>query len=416
MSTITWVFTLILLIKCGHLHSFRHAIIAGAQKSGTTAFAALLSTCSNITLAKSKELHFFDRSMNFELGINKYHSYFKDSPGTHSSGVLLEATPFYLASRVACQRISTTLVDAKLIILLREPVSRAYSEYQMKLRRVDEHKELMHMLEEQSTLIAGCALSNPQNYSEMTRCLPSHITELPRWSKFLGALKKAQAVIGNWTSTVQQCFPSALQPVEGTGVCEANLDSCESAAPDYPRSKENMDLYTLRDSKDHSAAVSPVVEHPTVQHSFSGASCFKYYPEGMERAKSLRQAVMGEIESFRNCSAPFMVNMTQLQLDSEGETSYGLFLCAYPCWYHAKIIITWFASEVSAADAEAVLEVLNHAVDACIPVRSGISAQYIYRSMYAVQLHHCYKVRRHSRTSYELLPNHTFTFTLTCDA
>lgn len=46
------------------------------------------------------------------------------------------------------------------------------------------------------------------------------------------------------------------------------------------------------------------------------------------------------------------------------------------------------------AQAAAVLEVVDGAVDACIDVQGGISSQYFYRSMYAVQLHHCFKVGR----------------------
>lgn len=36
---------------------------------------------------------------------------------------------------------------------------------------------------------------------------------------------------------------------------------------------------------------------------------------------------------------------------------------------------------------------MDRAVDRCLQVRGGISSQYFYRSMYAVQLHHCFKVR-----------------------
>ena len=38
------------------------------------------------------------------------------------------------------------------------------------------------------------------------------------------------------------------------------------------------------------------------------------------------------------------------------------------------------------------LEALDEAVDRCVKVKAGIAGQYIYRSMYVAQLHHCYKV------------------------
>lgn len=40
-----------------------------------------------------------------------------------------------------------------------------------------------------------------------------------------------------------------------------------------------------------------------------------------------------------------------------------------------------------------MMDVLDGIVDKCLTVRTGISTQYFYRSLYAVQLHHCFKVR-----------------------
>lgn len=45
-----------------------------------------------------------------------------------------ESTPFYIASDTACERIARTISNVRLILLLREPVARAYSEYNMKKR------------------------------------------------------------------------------------------------------------------------------------------------------------------------------------------------------------------------------------------------------------------------------------------
>jgi hypothetical protein len=38
------------------------------------------------------------------------------------------------------------------------------------------------------------------------------------------------------------------------------------------------------------------------------------------------------------------------------------------------------------------VEDLDTVVDRCVKVAAGISSQYLYRSMYAAQLHHCMKV------------------------
>ena len=113
-------------------------IIAGVQKGGTTALSALLCTLKSITFSKKKELHFFDSTKKYDLGLHEYIKHFPihNSTATTSQRIPIfgESTPFYIASRVACERIVKIIPDIKIIILLREPISRAYSEYQMKKR------------------------------------------------------------------------------------------------------------------------------------------------------------------------------------------------------------------------------------------------------------------------------------------
>ena len=121
------------LVRC--LPSF---IVAGTQKSGTTVLAAYLSGHPSLVLSHRKEVHFFDRTRNFIKGIHRYlmaFPYVNFSTETTSTLPLFgEATPFYLASESACRRISQTLSNTKILVLLREPIARAYSEYQMKKR------------------------------------------------------------------------------------------------------------------------------------------------------------------------------------------------------------------------------------------------------------------------------------------
>lgn len=120
-------------LKC--LPSF---IIAGVQKGGTTALSALLCTVNAVSFSKKKEVHFFDNSRRYSGGITEYFKQFHewDSAATNwlNPPVFGESTPFYIASRDACRRISETIPDVKIIVLLREPVLRAHSEYEMKKR------------------------------------------------------------------------------------------------------------------------------------------------------------------------------------------------------------------------------------------------------------------------------------------
>jgi Sulfotransferase domain len=120
-------------VKC--LPSF---IIAGVQKGGTTALSALLCSVDIVSFSKKKEVHFFDNTRHYSGGITEYLNQFYEWDYAATKGlnppVFGESTPFYIASRDACRRISETVPDVKMIVLLREPVQRAHSEYEMKKR------------------------------------------------------------------------------------------------------------------------------------------------------------------------------------------------------------------------------------------------------------------------------------------
>ena len=121
-------------------------IIAGTQKSGTTVLSALLSNHKRVSFAPKKEVHFFDKNKAYIKGKFNYLQYFKAwniSNFPSSPPIYGEATPFYVASKYSCKRIAKMIPNVKIIILLREPISRAYSEFHMKKRRVDTQNDFI---------------------------------------------------------------------------------------------------------------------------------------------------------------------------------------------------------------------------------------------------------------------------------
>jgi hypothetical protein len=109
-------------------------LIIGAPKCGTTSLYYLLTGHPHVKPAAAKELHFF--SSHFELGIQWYRRCFPRP--THKDGrstITGEATPSYLADLHAPARVAEVVPQARLIVLLRNPVDRAYSHYQMGRRK-----------------------------------------------------------------------------------------------------------------------------------------------------------------------------------------------------------------------------------------------------------------------------------------
>jgi hypothetical protein len=111
-------------------------VIAGAQKSGTTSLTEALRQHPEIAFSRRKELHFFDR--HFARGLEWYEAQFDPQPHHRQVG---EATPAYMYDAVARERLAATLPDARIVVILRNPVDRAYSHYWHKRRLGDEPLE-----------------------------------------------------------------------------------------------------------------------------------------------------------------------------------------------------------------------------------------------------------------------------------
>ncbi|MBI2955804.1 MAG: sulfotransferase domain-containing protein [Acidobacteria bacterium] len=110
-------------------------IILGAQRSGTTSLYQYLSQHPCVGRAYQKEIHFFNQ--HYGRGVGWYRAHFptvayKTVVEARQRHRMLtgEATPYYLFDPRAPRRIRTLLPAAKLIVLLRDPVERAYSHYQ----------------------------------------------------------------------------------------------------------------------------------------------------------------------------------------------------------------------------------------------------------------------------------------------
>lgn len=99
-------------------------MIVGAMRCGTTSLNAYLRSHPQITVSRPKEVHFFDNQ--FDRGLDWYLTHFTPTADTRAIG---EATPDYLYSLEAPQRIADTYPEIKLLVLLRDPADRAYSHY-----------------------------------------------------------------------------------------------------------------------------------------------------------------------------------------------------------------------------------------------------------------------------------------------
>lgn len=101
-----------------------HFLIIGAARSGTTSLYSYLVEHPRVVAAAKKELHFFD--LRFPNGPAWYRDQF---PSLSPDTITGEASPYYLFHSHVPKRVFKLLPHVKLIVLLRNPVDRAYSHY-----------------------------------------------------------------------------------------------------------------------------------------------------------------------------------------------------------------------------------------------------------------------------------------------
>lgn len=105
-------------------------LIIGAQKSGTTTLHEILRQHPQIMMPEGKEWPYFNQPEgDFEF-------FFKKLFGTYDPALSYgKATPQYLNDPTAAARIGKAFPEVKLIAILRNPVARTFSHYNMCIRR-----------------------------------------------------------------------------------------------------------------------------------------------------------------------------------------------------------------------------------------------------------------------------------------
>jgi hypothetical protein len=128
-------------------------IVPGAQKSGTTALRRFLSKHPHIALPDREELHFFDDDKIFAqpADYELLHGHFGP---TASSTIVGEVTPSYLYWKPAIARIRDYNRDIKLVILLRNPIDRAFAHWNMQRFKGREPLDFLEALEQEPRRIA----------------------------------------------------------------------------------------------------------------------------------------------------------------------------------------------------------------------------------------------------------------------
>lgn len=143
----------------GSLRMLPEFIIIGAMKCGTTSLYRELAQHPQIASARRKEVHYFD--WYYDKGEAWYRGQFpmgtrpQHLPKDESRTITGEASPYYLFHPQAPRRVHELLPGVKLIVLLRNPVDRAWSHYHHVKRRNGETLSFEEALEAEPARLEG---------------------------------------------------------------------------------------------------------------------------------------------------------------------------------------------------------------------------------------------------------------------
>ncbi|XP_014102825.3 uncharacterized protein Hs3st-A [Bactrocera oleae] len=101
------------------------ALIIGVRKCGTRALLEMLYLHPRIQKAGG-EVHFFDRDENYMKGLEWYR---KKMPHSFRGQITIEKSPSYFVSPEVPERVRAMNASIKLLLIVREPVTRAISDY-----------------------------------------------------------------------------------------------------------------------------------------------------------------------------------------------------------------------------------------------------------------------------------------------
>src|SRR5881296_259081 len=143
-------------------------VLAGAQKSGTTALHYFLSRHPDINMGDQQEIHFFDNDALFasEPDYEQLHKHYPLLPVSTIAG---DCTPSYIYYKPAVERIWNYNPKIKLLVLLRNPVERAFAHWNMQRFKGREPLDFFDAVREEKTRIAGAPATEARRFAYVDR-------------------------------------------------------------------------------------------------------------------------------------------------------------------------------------------------------------------------------------------------------
>lgn len=140
-------------------------LIVGAQKAGTTVLHSMLSELPDLYLPAAKELHFFDDETATDWNTPDYAAYEARFDSAARWQICGEATPIYMFLPECAGRIHAFNPQMKIVVMLRQPALRAWSQWRMEWTKGKETEGFSRAIRQGRTRFAD----NPRVFSYVER-------------------------------------------------------------------------------------------------------------------------------------------------------------------------------------------------------------------------------------------------------
>lgn len=186
-------------VKTSRVRMLPDFLIIGAQRCGTTSlYRYLVQHPSVAPTVMAKGVHYFD--VDFDKGVDWYRGHFPTTwrrafrrSVRRADLITGEGSPYYLFHPLVPGRVADLVPDVKLIVMLRDPVERAYSHYKhYRLRELEPLETFEEALAAEEERLAGeverlhvdpfYRAWDHQHFSYVARGM--YAEQLERWRRF----------------------------------------------------------------------------------------------------------------------------------------------------------------------------------------------------------------------------------------
>ena len=190
-------------------------VVAGVQKAGTTAIHDFLAQHPQIALLRDQALHFFDKEENFSSSrTGPFEPDYSILHGNFDPGwrwrVAGEVTADYVYYPRALDRIARYNSEMKVIISLRNPTERAFSQWNMRREKNQEPLEFLDALKRDQEI--GLS-KNPRGNAYIARSLYS-----PQLEKVFALFPREQVLLLKYEDFRTDPFPIVNEIFDFLGV------------------------------------------------------------------------------------------------------------------------------------------------------------------------------------------------------